>query len=102
MFKAPCAYTPVKARSRSSPKFSFGVKHAKDKFNITPGKNTIFRFKLFILLLAIIQTQISAPGHYQPEKANQDTAPKYSFGVKTVEKMQSHSPGKGLRLFSFY
>lgn len=37
-FKAPCAYTPIKARSQSSPKYSFGVKHATDKFNVTPGK----------------------------------------------------------------
>lgn len=49
-WKAPCAYTPEKARSQSSPKYSFGVKHAKDKFNITPG-NVMQTYLLFALYL---------------------------------------------------
>lgn len=33
-----------------------------------------------------------APGHYNTEKVNQ--SPRYSFGVKTVAKVISNSPGK--------
>lgn len=35
-----------------------------------------------------------APGHYETEKVKLDQSPRYSFGVKTVAKVISNSPGK--------
>lgn len=39
----------------------------------------------------------SAPGHYETEKVRFDHSPKYTFGVKTVEKVTHDSPGKCLQ-----
>lgn len=48
----------------------------------------IFTFNIEIIIIKL------APGDYCPEKATVNTAPKYSFGLKTIQEKMDITPGK--------
>lgn len=80
-------------RSIHSSKYVFGDRVSHFNINDTPGNKFT---KLFCASNRIIKLVhfIIAPGHYMVEKVNLGHAPKYSFGIKTIEKKTSDSPGK--------